>query len=60
VLDGLNTLDPGTYRNERGLEAYYNLAVTPWLRVSGDIQWLQPFSSRENAVVAAVRTQIRF
>ena len=34
----------GRYRlgDEQGIEAYYNLAVTPWLRVAGTPQWISP------------------
>ncbi|WP_417686351.1 carbohydrate porin [Roseibium sp.] len=46
---------------ESGIEAYYNLAVTPWFRVTGDIQLIDPFpANKERAIMAGMRTQIRF
>jgi porin len=48
-------------RNEWGVEAYYNLAVTPWLRVTGTVTWIRPSEAdKKNATFAGVRTQIRF
>lgn len=29
-------------RNEQGFEAYYNLAITPWMRLTPDIQVISP------------------
>ncbi len=29
-------------RNEYGLEAYYNFAITPWMRLTPDIQYIRP------------------
>jgi porin len=47
--------------SEKGVEAYYNLAVTPWLRVTGDLQVVNPFpSNRDRSVFAGLRTQVRF
>lgn len=47
--------------DEQGLEAFYNLAVTPWLRVTADVQWIDPATpNADDAVIAALRTQIRF
>ena len=48
-------------RAEQGIEAFYNLAITPWFRVTADVQWITPWeAAKKNAVVGAVRTQIRF
>jgi porin len=49
------------FRDEAGIEAYYNYAVTPWLYVGADIQYVKPAAGRfENALIPALRTQIRF
>jgi porin len=29
-------------RNEYGFEAYYNVAITPWLKLTPDIQVIRP------------------
>jgi len=29
-------------RDEQGFEAYYNCAVTPWMKVTPDIQFVRP------------------
>ncbi len=48
-------------RAEQGIEAFYNLAITPWFRVTADVQWITPWeAAKKNAVVGAVRTQLRF
>jgi porin len=48
-------------RDEWGVEAYYNLAVTPWLRVTGTVNWIRPTEpDKKNATFAGVRTQVRF
>jgi porin len=57
-----NSLSPNTrFRDESGIEAFYTYAVTPWLYVGADAQYIKPgFGSFANALVAALRTQIRF
>ncbi|MEM7444112.1 MAG: carbohydrate porin [Pseudomonadota bacterium] len=46
---------------EEGIEAYYNFAVTPWLRVTADLQWINAFPGEsEDAIFAGLRTQVRF
>ncbi|WP_159435981.1 carbohydrate porin [Microbulbifer donghaiensis] len=46
---------------ERGVEAFYNFYVTPWLRLTGDVQRVKPHElSRDDVTVGAVRLQIRF
>ena len=60
LLDGLARLGIGR-QDEQGVEAFYNLSVTPWLRVTADLQWIDPFEpQKKNAVIGALRTQIRF
>jgi carbohydrate-selective porin OprB len=42
--------------NEVGIEAYYNFAITLWLQVSADVQWIAPgIQSSDDAVVLGTR-----
>lgn len=60
LVSGLSKLGIGL-RDEAGVEAFYNLALTPWFRLSGDVQWIHPFRpDRDDAVIMAVRTQTKF
>jgi porin len=60
LLDGLNALG-FNYRHEQGVEAYYNLALAPWFRVTADLQVIRPHDGNKPiATVAALRTQIKF
>lgn len=48
-------------RNEVGIEAFYNLAITPWLHVTGDIQLIRPpQTGADTAVIAGARAQVVF
>lgn len=59
LVNGLRPL--WQLRDEQGLEAFYNVAVTPWLHVTADLQMVRPFQENvPNAVFASVRTNIRF
>ncbi len=57
-----DTLFPNTkFKDESAIEAFYSYAVTPWLYVGGDIQYIDPATGGfKNALVLALRTQIRF
>ena len=45
-------------RDEVGIEAYYNFAITPWLQVSADLQWIASgVTSNDDALVLGVRRQ---
>jgi porin len=47
--------------DEQGVEAFYNYFITPWLRLSGDIQWIDTGrDDRNDAVLTSVRLQTRF
>jgi len=60
LKDGLATLGLRR-RDESGVEAYYNLAVMPWLRVTANLQWIRPSDpTKKNAQYAGLRTQVRF
>ena len=48
-------------RDESGLEAFYNLAVTPWLRWTANVEYIQPSSGyHASAVFIGMRSQIKF
>jgi porin len=50
-----------TLRNEQGGEAFYNFAVTPWLRVTADLQVISPtLAKADTAAVASGRVQLIF
>jgi porin len=60
LLDGLNSLG-GSFRDEKGAEAFYTVAVTPWLKATGDIQYVMPVNSaRKDAVLVGARMKIEF
>jgi porin len=60
LLTGL--AERGLYRrSEGGIEAFYNWAITPWLRLSGDLQVVEPWNAlRPRATYMALRLQTRF
>ncbi|WP_442755028.1 carbohydrate porin [Methylocystis sp. JAN1] len=48
-------------RSEGGMEAFYNWAITPWLRLTGDLQIVEPWTvNRPRATYMALRLQTRF
>ena len=48
-------------RSEGGVEAFYNWAITPWLRLTGDLQIIEPWNAdKPRATVMALRLQTRF
>ncbi len=48
-------------RSEGGIEAFYNLAITPWLRLSGDLQVIAPWNpATPRATYLALRLQTKF
>jgi porin len=60
LVDGLNGLG-FNFRNEQGIEAYYNFALTPWFRLTADVQVIRPhIGTLPVAVVAALRSQFKF
>lgn len=36
-------------RDEQGVELFYNYSITPWLHLSGDIQWVSPGLHKDNS-----------
>jgi porin len=48
-------------QDEVGVEAFYNLAITPWLQLTLDAQWISPgIQSSDNAWVLGTRLNTRF
>ena len=48
-------------QDEEGVEAYYNYAITPWLQLSADVQWISPgIKSSDDAWVLGTRLYTRF
>ena len=48
--------------NEVGVEAFYNFAITPWMQLTADVQWIADpgKQSSGDAVVLGTRLNIRF
>jgi porin len=57
-----SSIDPlVTFQDEQGIEAFYNCAVTDWLLVAADLQYVNPaLGATDNALVAGLRATIRF
>lgn len=45
---------------QNGAELFYNWAVTPWLRLSLDGQWVRPFNGVDNNYYLGMRAQFKF
>ena len=49
------------FRDEAAIEAFYSWAVTPWLQIGANIQYINPARGfHEHALVPSLRMQIRF
>lgn len=61
ITDKLPRLMQSRVDDEQGVEMYYNIAVTPWLHITPDIQIINPVIDRvDTTVVAGVRMKIDF
>ncbi|MCE9608231.1 MAG: carbohydrate porin [Planctomycetia bacterium] len=63
VSDSLKNLAPLLLplRDEHGIELYYNVALTPWCRITPDLQTITPFRDRaETALLVGLRARIDF
>jgi porin len=48
-------------RDEYGVEAYYNFAITPWLQLTADVQWISPgIKPSDDGWVLGSRLNTRF
>lgn len=55
-----NSLINTEFRDEAGVEVYYNYALKPWLFFGPDIQYIKPATGNfKNALVVGLRMQIR-
>jgi porin len=51
----------GDFDDEQGIEAYYTLAVTPWLRLTADLQWVDPATGANKSMwVGGLRARLAF
>ncbi len=61
VTEKLSRIVQNRVGDEQGVEIYYNIAVTPWLRITPDIQVVCPVRDvADTAVVAGVRVVMSF
>jgi porin len=61
LTDGLRVLGVIDLGDEQGIETFYNVALTPWLRLSGDLQVVRPGPRHQStAVFVGVSGQVRF
>nr|WP_320192236.1 carbohydrate porin [uncultured Desulfobacter sp.] len=50
-----------TFENEQGIEVFYNIAVSPWLHITVDLQCIDPGTGgNADAWIGGLRTNIRF
>jgi porin len=60
LLAGLDALGVAR-RSEGGVEGFYNFAITPWLRLSADLQIIDPWNpGKQRETVTALRLQTKF
>jgi porin len=51
----------GSFTDEQGVEAYYVLSVTPWLRLSADLQWVNPATGANKTMwLGGLRARLAF
>ncbi|HHT9111130.1 MAG TPA: carbohydrate porin [Candidatus Brocadiaceae bacterium] len=61
ISDKLPRIIEQRTQDEQGVELYYNIAITPWLHITPDLQVIEPVSKNVNTtVVAGVRMKIDF
>ncbi|MDJ0449376.1 carbohydrate porin [Methylocystis sp. JR02] len=59
LLSALEALDVRR-RSEGGVEAFYNFAITPWLRLSADLQLIDPWNpTKQRETYMALRLQTK-
>jgi len=59
--DSFKNLAPPFLRDERGLELFYNVAVTPWFHVTADLQVITPLLQPvHTSLVLGLRSKIIF
>jgi porin len=61
LKDNIDPLAIGLLRAEHQVEVFYNFHITPWLRLTGDLQILRPVRPRvDTAIVPGGRLEIIF
>lgn len=57
-----DTLAPlARFKDERGIEAWYSLAITPWFRLTGDAQLISPARGKQpTSLILALRGNVAF
>ena len=60
--DLIETVNPLLkFQDEQGIEAFYNCALSEWLQVTADLQYVNPaLGDTNNALVGGLRARIRF
>jgi porin len=58
LTDSLPLIGP-RIRPDKGVEVFYNWAVTPWFRLSADAQWTRPFNGEDNNYYFGLRAQLK-
>jgi porin len=56
-----SAIDPlAQFDDEQGIELFYTVAVTPWLQLSLDLQYVHPATAvNANALVGGLRIRLR-
>lgn len=61
ISDDLSRITERRTQDEQGMELYYNVAITPWLHITPDLQVVEPVRDKvDTTVVAGVRMKIDF
>jgi porin len=61
LTNSLNTITGFDISDERGIEVFYNAAVTPWFRLALDLQYIRPgVREFDNAFFAGMSAQVKF
>ncbi len=61
LKDGLDPLTIGRLRAEHQFETFYNFYITPWLRLTGDLQVIRPTRPiADTAIIPGARLEIIF
>ncbi|HKQ81197.1 MAG TPA: carbohydrate porin [Steroidobacteraceae bacterium] len=61
LKDDIDLLAIGDVRVEHQVELFYNLHITPWFRLTGDLQVVRPTrQAADTAVIPAVRVKLLF
>jgi porin len=51
----------GSFKDEQGVEAYYVFALTPWLRLSASLQWVDPAAGANRSLwLGGLRVRVAF